>query len=125
MDINLLEIELRTIECQKEICLKYGAEFSPAPFGKLIGVALESFNSSEILVNGLRHPDENKNVINWYIWNGEYSLADDFFQSIHIHHLLKMCPKAINYLGLSQGWRFLFDGNGYEDVWFDESLLLI
>ena len=41
---------------------------------------------------------------------------------MHIYHLLELCPKAIKYLGLAPGWRFLFD-NTYEDVWYDQSLL--
>ncbi|MCP9752445.1 hypothetical protein [Ferruginibacter sp. HRS2-29] len=109
---------------QKSICEKYNADFLMSPFNKLIGVALKSFESFTMPINGLRHPIENMQSANWYIWAGEYSEDIDFFQPVHIEHLLQICPKAINYLGLAPGWRFLFDNN-YEDVWFDANLLNI
>jgi hypothetical protein len=115
-------MEEEFIKIQKAICKKYGAEYLSSPFNKLIGVALKSFDKFEMPINGLRHPTQGEQSANWYIWAGEYSDKDDFFQPIHISHLLNICPKAINYLGLAPGWRFLFD-NRYEDVWFDESLL--
>jgi hypothetical protein len=31
---------------------------------------------------------------------------------------------VIQYLGMEQGWRFLF-ADGYEDVWYDAGLLLL
>ncbi len=124
MQVPTERTELDFIEKQKTICRIYGAEYSAAPFNKLIGVALESFNSSMIPVNGLRHPSESDQSVNWYLWAGEYSEANDFFQPVHIRHLLEICPKAIGYLGLAPGWRFLFD-NHYEDVWYDPSLLSI
>jgi hypothetical protein len=119
-DNKNIEVEFKSR--QKEICAKYGAEFLESSFNKLIGVALKSFDKFDMPINGLRHPIESAESANWYLWAGEYSEADDFFQPVHISHLLEICPKAINYLGLAPGWRFLFD-NQYEDVWFDESLL--
>lgn len=91
---------------------------------RLIGVALKSFDNGQMPVNGLRHPVQNEQSVNWYIWAGEYSDAQDFFSPVHVSHLLQICPKAISYLGLPPGWRFLFDDH-YEDVWYDESLLEI
>ncbi|MDI3320699.1 immunity protein Imm33 domain-containing protein [Pinibacter soli] len=117
-------IEKGFIERQKALCKKYNAEFLESPFDKIIGVALKSFNTFSLPINGLRHPIENTHSTNWYIWAGEYSNSDDFFQPVHINHLLELCPKAINYLGLAPGWRFLFD-NTYEDVWYDRLILNI
>ena len=122
MALKVNNIEKEFLENQKAICKKYNAEFLAAPFNKLIGIALSSFDSFNMPVNGLRHPVESMQSTNWYLWVGEYSDAADFFQPVHIGLLLEICPKAINYLGLSPGWRFLFD-NQYEDVWYDESLL--
>lgn len=118
------DLERDFIEKQKKICQKYGSEFLEASFNKFAGVALESFDVFKMPINGLRHPSQNEQSTNWYIWAGEYSQADDFFKPIHILHLLEICPKVINYLGLASGWRFLFD-NEYEDIWYDESLLKI
>ena len=116
-------IEGEFIKKQKEICRKYTAEYFETSFDKLIGVALKSFDKFEMPINGLRHPIENDQSANWYIWAGEYSDADDFFSPVHVSHLLEICPKALHYLGLGPGWRFLFDSE-YEDVWFDENLIL-
>lgn len=73
-------------------------------------------------INGLRHPPEG-DTTGWYIWAGEeLSTATDFFVPLHVVHLDEWCPGAIPYLGLPPGWRFLI-ADGYEDVWFDPSLL--
>jgi hypothetical protein len=122
MDNKVNNQEQEFTKKQKSLCVKYGAQFLASPFDKLIGVALESFDNFEMPINGLRHAIESEHSANWYIWAGEYSDADDFFKPVHVHHLLEICPKAINYLGLAPGWRFLFD-NEYEDVWYDENLL--
>ncbi|PZR22462.1 MAG: hypothetical protein DI535_26205 [Citrobacter freundii] len=107
---------------QQQLCEKYGADFLASPFDNIVGISLDSFKKFEMPVNGLRHPLEIPGYAEWYLWCGEYSDADDFFQPMHLHHLLQLCPKAIRYLGLAPGWRFLFD-NVYEDVWYDENLL--
>jgi hypothetical protein len=120
---NLKDLEIQALILQKEVCIKYGADFLMSPFDSIIGVALDTFSDSKITINGLRHSIEKENVSNWYIWSGEYSSTDDFFKPIHVKHLLEICPKAIDYLGLAPGWRFLFDSM-YEDVWYDENLLL-
>ena len=127
MDSRDLNLELKIIQNQKEMCNKYGAKYIEAPLDKIIGVAIETFSGVNSLwpINGLRHPDQTDNVVNWYVWAGEvFSESPDFFKPMHIRHLLTMCPKTLNYLGLGPGWRFLFDDR-YEDVWFDESLLII
>ena len=118
------KIEQDFVKKQKEICKKYNAVFCESPFNKFIGVSLKSFELFNTPINGLRHPTESEQSENWFIWAGEYKDSEDFFQPIHIHHLLEICPKVINYLGLAPGWRFLFD-NIYEDVWYDETLLNI
>jgi hypothetical protein len=122
MESRLYNIEQEFIIKQKSVCGKYNSRFLASSFDKLIGVAVKSFEKFEMPVNGLRHPIENEQSANWYIWAGKYCDTDDFFQPIHIKHLIEICPKAINYLGLALGWRFLFD-NQYEDVWYDENLL--
>ncbi|MBO9202784.1 MULTISPECIES: immunity protein Imm33 domain-containing protein [Niastella] len=117
-------LEREFLERQKAICEKYGAKYMAPPFDKLVELALESFNEFNMPINGLRHPIESEHSVSWFIWAGEYSNADDFLKPVHVSHLLDICPKAINYLGLTSGWRFLFD-NIYEDVWYDTNLLVI
>ncbi|MBV8389393.1 MAG: hypothetical protein JO080_06305 [Mucilaginibacter sp.] len=119
---NLIELESKAIIKQKEICIKYRADFLLTPFNSVIGIALDTFGGSGVPINGLRHSARNEDNAIWYIWAGEYSSADDFFKPVHVSHLLEICPKALHYLGLTSGWRFLFDKT-YEDVWYDENLL--
>lgn len=104
---------------QKLLCKSLGVEHVPTDRNQIIGLA-DDFTS--ILINGLRHPVEH-NTSGWYIWSGEYSLADDFFKPVHAFHLLTIKPGLIRYLGLPVGYRFLIDDKGYEDIWFDDSLL--
>jgi hypothetical protein len=72
--------------------------------------------------NGLRHPPEG-DTTGWYIWAGD-TLSDDadFFEPLHVRHLVERCPELLKFLGLPPGWRFLV-ASAHEDVWEDESLL--
>ncbi|MEC4003949.1 hypothetical protein OX283_004720 [Flavobacterium sp. SUN052] len=106
------------IETQKEICKKYNSEWMPINKKFKIGV---STNLDKDPINGLRHQNE-KTTTGWFIWSGEYSEAEDFFQPICAEHLLAQRPEIIKYLGLEIGFRFLINRNKYEDVWYDEKL---
>ena len=73
-------------------------------------------------INGLRHPIQG-DTTGWYIWaGGEPSTAPDFFQPVHVAHLVEWCPLALKFLGLPPGWRFQV-ADGHEDVWEDPTLL--
>jgi hypothetical protein len=73
-------------------------------------------------LNGLRHvPAEGTS--GWFFWTGDVlSEADDFFLPYHLTHLEESRPELVPYLALPPGWRFLI-APGFEDVWFDETLL--
>ena len=74
-------------------------------------------------INGLRHTPEG-DTTGWYIWAGEnFSQEPGFFEPLHVSHLSEWCHLVLKYLGLPPGSRFLITDIGYEDVWFDESLL--
>ena len=106
------------IEAQKEICDKSNSTWKPINKKLNIGI---STNLEKDPINGLRHPAE-KGTTGWFIWTGEYSETDDFFQPICAEHLLQQRPEIIKYLGLDVGFRFLSDSKGYEDIWYDEKL---
>ena len=91
----------------------------PAP-GTRVGIALATLG--RVPINGMRvHPTEGTN--GWYIWGGgEPSLDPDFYQPLCIEHLPEHLPQVLEYLDLPPGYRFLIDGDNYEDVWFDEQL---
>jgi hypothetical protein len=109
------------IEKQKEICKKYGSNWKPINKKLNIGIS-ENLDLSTL--NGSRHKTK-KGEVCWFIWSGEYSEDDKFFQPICAENLMQRIPKLIDYLGLDAGFRFLITEKGYENVWFDEKLLEI
>nr|WP_299417092.1 hypothetical protein [uncultured Emticicia sp.] len=106
---------------QQEICLKYNTTFLESPSNLKVGIA-ENVKSEILPINGLRIAPEG-DTVGWYIWAGEELSKDhDFFKPLHVKHLKDWKPEVEKYLGLPVGWRFLI-ADGYEDVWFDETLL--
>lgn len=111
------------VDQQRAVAARFGAEYCPAPSHLKIGIAA-NVRSGLMPVNGLRHPPEG-DTTGWYLWAGEqFSEDPDFFLPVHVEHLAEWCPAIIKYLGLPPGWRFLV-ADGYEDVWFDETLLAV
>ncbi|MEZ4985649.1 MAG: hypothetical protein R2795_11540 [Saprospiraceae bacterium] len=106
------------------ICEKHGAIpcFSPLQFK--IGASSNLKDNSLYPVHGLRHNTES-GTTGWYIWAGEHSEEPDFFKPLHTWHLETWRPEVLKYLALPPGYRFLLGHEGYEDIWFDESLLLL
>lgn len=51
------------------------------------------------------------------------SQEDDFFSPIHVEQIQEYMHEAKEYLDLPPGYRFLIDGNNYEDVWFEADLI--
>src|SRR5256885_13557047 len=93
-------------QSQQEICQKYQAKYEPPDLSLRLGISANFF-SGELPLNGLRHPSEG-NMCGWYLWAGqELSQADDFFQSVHVLHLINSNSEVLRYLGLAPGWRFL------------------
>jgi len=114
-DYNLWNVH---IDRQKEICEKFQSKWNPINKNLKVGIGSD-LNADPI--NGLRHPKD-KGTTGWFIWTGEYSESDDFFQPMCAEHLLQIRPELIKYFGLDIGYRFLIDKNGYEDVWYDEKI---
>lgn len=73
-------------------------------------------------IHGLRHAPAG-HTAGWYIWTGDYAEAADFYKPMHVAHLIEASLNVVPYLGLAPGWRFVLDNRGYEDCWFDASLL--
>jgi hypothetical protein len=106
---------------QEDICKKFGSLYSPPDADKRLGIALSSL--SLLPLNALRHPAEH-GTCGWYIWGGEFSYDDDFFQPLHVCHLVEHLPALVPYLGLAPGWRVLL-APGHIDVWYDPMLLAV
>jgi hypothetical protein len=106
---------------QRSLCDRYGASYYPSPPDAIVGIASNA-RENVAPINGLRHLPEG-NTTGWYIWAGEELSEDpEFFEPLHVRHLVEWYPLILKYLGLPSGWRFLVAGD-YEDVWYDESLL--
>jgi len=107
---------------QHFVCARVGVEPDvPAPFQK-VGIALHTRHLEPL--NGLRHSTQGDSS-GWFIWGGtDLSQAPDFFAPLHVTHLNERCPRALKYLALPPGWRFLV-APGQEDLWFDPKLLEI
>jgi hypothetical protein len=106
---------------QRDVCKRYGAQFTPAPRDLKVGIAT-NIREGALPINGVRHPLAG-DTTGWYIWAGEEPSDDpEFFLPLHVEHLREWCPAAIRFLGLPPGWRFQI-ADDYEDVWEDRSLL--
>ncbi len=110
------------VKFQKLICSSFKAEYVASPADFKVGIALNT-KSNLRPIHGLRHSIQG-DTTGWYIWAGEELSADpNFFVPLCVKHLQEWCPDVIKYLGLAPGWRFLIDDEGYQDVWYDASLL--
>jgi hypothetical protein len=108
---------------QETVCNKYGTSFYGVDNSLKLGIS-RNFKERLLPINGLRIKPEG-DTVGWYIWIGEeLSNAPDFFLPLHVEHIKEWVPEIEKYLGLPPGWRFLLAGD-YEDVWFDEELLLV
>ncbi|AUX48096.1 hypothetical protein SOCE26_096260 [Sorangium cellulosum] len=113
---------MNTQEEQRRVCERFGAAFVASPDSLKVGIS-PNVREGIVPLNGLRHIPE-EDTTGWYIWAGEdLSQEPDFFQPLHVAHLIDWCPSVLRYLGLGPGWRFLV-ADGYEDVWFDQGILI-
>lgn len=114
MDADLLSKQLA-------FCARYDVMPVVAPDDMKLGLARNVLEGLQP-INGLRVFPVG-DTTGWYIWAGEqWSDEPDFFQPIHVNHLVDQCPLVLEYLQLPPGWRFLLAPD-YEDVWFDAELL--
>ncbi len=113
---NEIEIE------QRKVCELYKTDFVPCERGSKVGIALATLGLTPI--NGLRHvPEHGTN--GWYIWGGkEVSTSADFFDPLHVEHVVERCPLVLKFLGLPPGYRLLVAGD-HVDIWFDVNLLSV
>ena len=102
------------IKRNQTVCEWAGVEPDKPEDDSMVGIALETIGKMPI--NGLRHNPE-KNTNGWYIWCGEeLSEADNFFSPLCKKHIKKYLPEIEEYLDLPPGYRFLVDGENWEDI---------
>lgn len=112
---------LESLKRQRSTCERFRVPFVPCHAGFKIGMAKDTSIRVPPL-NGLRHPPT-ESTCGWYLWSGEHLSDDpDFFDPVHVEHLVHRCPEVLPYLGLPPGYRFLL-APSYEEVWYDPQLL--
>lgn len=104
---------------QRNVCQRFGTEYMPPEANQKVGISLGSLEN--VPLHAVRLSPEN-GTCGWYIYGGAYSPDADFYQPLHVAHLIERCPNIIPYLALPPGWRVLLAPD-YEDVWFDGELL--
>ncbi|HBE71073.1 MAG TPA: hypothetical protein DDW52_23245 [Planctomycetaceae bacterium] len=86
-----------------------------------LGIALDTLE--QMPINGMRVPGLS-GTSDWFIYgNAEPSDDVKFYSPLCVKHIRKHFEITIPYLCLPAGWRFQIDQDGYEDVWYDETLL--
>ena len=103
---------------QRQVCDEYGAAFDPPDASSRDGIALQTLHLKPL--HGMRIPPRG-GVCGWYLWGGDLSEGPDFFQPLCVGHFSERCPKALRFLALPPGWRFLTDGE-CSDAWYDDAL---
>ena len=109
--------QARLTTAQQKICAQYGSAFAPLRPGDKVAIALDSIGLQPIAGRREVKLGNDPNEITWFIYCGEYRDDDDFFSPVHVSHLAEMLPKVLSYLALSEGFGFIIDHDGYEDVW--------
>jgi hypothetical protein len=108
-------------ELQLTLCERIGCAPNYVTGRAKLGASHSAFGSAWP-VQGIRYLPAGR-TSGWYVWAGEYSDAPDFFEPQHARHLVGARPEVAGYLGLPPGWGFII-APGYEDVWYDEKLLV-
>lgn len=106
---------------QMSVCRENGAEFIAPLAGSKLGISRAALRAVSP-IHGLRHAP-GQGTSGWYIWSGDSSDDPAFFEPMHVGHAESGEMVFARYLALAPGWRFLLGEDGYQDVWFDRSLL--
>lgn len=101
----------------KEICEKYNSVYKPLKENAEIALAVSTLGKMPIYASRL---ESDENGIEWYVYCGEHSNAEDFYEPISVDSLSEDLPIIIPYLSLDTGFNFIVDDKGYEDIWKNE-----
>ena len=100
---------------QKLLCEEFGSTYIEVNGDDVVAVAVHTLNQDPIV--GIRRIAETAENVSWYIYGGELPEGDDFFETMSIKKLQDIIPEVLPYLALDVGYRFMIDGDDYEDVW--------
>ena len=108
------------MKTKKDVSARLGIAGSQPGTEETLGIALATLG--KLPINGLRIHLEG--TCGWFIWaGGEPSSDPDFYQPLCVGHIADYLPSVKPYLSLPAGYRFQIDEDGYEDIWFDSTLL--
>lgn len=100
---------------QKLLCEEFGSAYIEVKGDDIVAVAIHTLNQDPIV--GIRKIAETEENVSWYIYGGELPEGEDFFETMTIKKLQEIIPEVLPYLALDIGYRFMIDGDDYEDVW--------
>lgn len=100
---------------QKLLCEEFGSTYIELHGDDVVAVAVQTLNQDPIV--GIRKTPETSENVSWYIYGGELQDGADFFETMTIKKLQDIIPEVLPYLALDIGYRFMIDGDEYEDVW--------
>ena len=100
---------------QKLLCEEFESPYIEVHGDDVVAVAVQTLNQDPIV--GIRKTPETPENVSWYIYGGELQDGADFFETMTIKKLQDVIPEVLPYLALNIGYRFMIDGDEYEDVW--------
>ena len=100
---------------QKLLCEEFGSAYIEVKGDDVVAVAVHTLTQDPIV--GIRKIAETEENVSWYIYGGELPEGEDFFETMTIKKLQDIIPEVLPYLALDIGYRFMIDGDDYEDVW--------
>ena len=106
---------------QRDICAQFGADYLPCHPGMRLGLA-SNVTAATRNLNGVRIVPSG-DACGWYLWAGdELAEPPEFYIPLRAQNIETWAPRAMAYLGLPPGWRFLLREDRI-DVWKDLTLL--
>lgn len=100
---------------QKLLCEEFGSNYIEVKGDDLIAVAVQTLEKDPLV--GIRKKPETAENVSWYIYGGELEEGTDHFETMTVRELQELVPEVLPYLALDIGFRFMIDGDDYEDVW--------
>ena len=100
---------------QKLLCEEFGSRYVEVSGDDVIAVAVHSLQQDPIV--GLRNRPEIHDNVSWFIYGGELAEGQDAFETMTVREAQDILPQILPYLALDIGFRFMIDGDDYEDVW--------
>lgn len=100
---------------QKLLCEEFGSAYVEVSGDDVIAIAVKTLNKDPLV--GIRKKAETEENISWYIYGGELEEGTDDFETMTVRQLQEIAPDVLPYLALETGYRFMIDGDDYEDVW--------